>query len=754
MVRWLLIMAAVPGCAWVGAGDRADRLGELDEDGDGVLAADEVECGADGDLSPNRFPGNPELPYDGIDNDCQGGDQLDRDGDGYPGITEEDYLALLEDLDALEAEEWPAEQFAGRALDCLDEPGRGSSVNPGVTNDSAYDGTDADCGENNEFDVDGDGFIKTGTDALYEQYLETYGYDFGSVRSGDCDDSDDEVFPQEEGTPPLAGFPNADFDLWYDGIDSDCGENNDFDADGDGFYPAEHQDAFDDYRAAYGAGTAWDDDLPGDCWDSCDAALAPPTLPDTDGDDVVDFCAPPFGFRYPAPVDASAVHVGVIADAAYDAVDADCAGDNDFDQDVDGYSAEGFPIAQVTEFLGWWGEETLGVEYDDCDDEDPGVHPGQQEVLDGRDQDCFGSADTDTAAFRLYEGAGWTNLGQVEVARTDLHWALTVPADHVDWPLGPPGGSFDNVFLVNDLQSGAVVPTIRSVLINCSAVFAGNDLVADGDSLHAGMTYAILDDNFTLSQWTLTWDVGANSYDLADVEMALFEPPFPPANDVSVLLQPSGDLFSVGCGDGVVYGAENGNLGRSDVVDGLVGATSCLAEDDGTGNPRFVTCSASDCAAYAFDTTDPATAVLVPTPVPVEWSSGGWARIERHGDVIALVPTSGTGMTVRRATDVSYFETETVLSAAATTFGDETVVVALVADSPANRILLQWDRAGGALETELGFLDGALGATDVSLGIEGNELLVAATAEGPDDADCSVACPDDDQVGWLLLNLQ
>ena len=39
---------------------------------------------------------------------------------------------------------------------------------------------------------------------------------------GDCDDENIEIFQGAE-------------DTWYDGVDSDCEENNDYDQDGDGY---------------------------------------------------------------------------------------------------------------------------------------------------------------------------------------------------------------------------------------------------------------------------------------------------------------------------------------------------------------------------------------------------------------------------------------------------------------------------------------------------------------------------------------
>jgi len=55
-----------------------------DDDGDGAWA---VDCGGEDcdDSDPALGPGSPEIPYDGVDQDCDGSDLDDVDSDGFPG---------------------------------------------------------------------------------------------------------------------------------------------------------------------------------------------------------------------------------------------------------------------------------------------------------------------------------------------------------------------------------------------------------------------------------------------------------------------------------------------------------------------------------------------------------------------------------------------------------------------------------------------------------------------------------------------
>lgn len=151
-----------------------------DVDGDGVdgIQAGGADCD-DGNAQIN--PGMVDVPYDGIDQDCSGADLIDADGDGY--------------------------NYAGEPIngdDCDDDD---EAINP-AAQDTVGDGIDQNCDGVDGVDLDGDGFagLPSGGD--------------------DCND-----FIQEGG----AGIYPGATEIWYDGVDQDCAGDCDFDKDGDGF---------------------------------------------------------------------------------------------------------------------------------------------------------------------------------------------------------------------------------------------------------------------------------------------------------------------------------------------------------------------------------------------------------------------------------------------------------------------------------------------------------------------------------------
>jgi hypothetical protein len=140
----------------------------VDADLDGVF--DDLDCD---EAADTIYYGADEVPWDDIDQDCDGADLIDVDQDGF--------VALQANGD-----------------DCDDEA---AGVHPGAT-DVPYDGIDQNCDGKSELDLDGDGAI-------------------GALAGGtDCDDTDPTIHP-------------GAVEAWYDGVDQNC-DGNDLDRDLDG----------------------------------------------------------------------------------------------------------------------------------------------------------------------------------------------------------------------------------------------------------------------------------------------------------------------------------------------------------------------------------------------------------------------------------------------------------------------------------------------------------------------------------------
>ena len=168
---------------------------------------------------------------------------------------------------------------------------------------------------------------------------------FIAVEAGgdDCDDSDPTV------------NPGAD-EIWYDGRDQDCSGGSDYDQDGDGFDSKVYWEDTETENPDSGQPG-------GDCQD-VDASMFP----------------------------------GNPDEVWYDGKDSNCDGQNDFDQDGDGY-------------------RTAEFGYNDCNDKDPAAYPGATEIFNGADDDCNGRTD-DKASPETADRKATGQAGDEEVGRS------------------------------------------------------------------------------------------------------------------------------------------------------------------------------------------------------------------------------------------------------------------------------------------------------------------------------------------------
>ncbi|MCB9792357.1 MAG: putative metal-binding motif-containing protein [Alphaproteobacteria bacterium] len=377
---------------------QAGCLGEYgwqlpDGDGDGYSA-----LGGDcDDADPSVFPGQQEIWYDGVDQNCDGLDDFDADGDGHV-----------------------AEAHGGD--DCHDDIADAFPGSP--AEEVFYDCVDQDC-DGNDGDQDGDGYVALSfasgsglssyPDACPEWAQLNHDGSGAPLPSGDCWDDpsiDYTANYQGEGSPPTPsevhpGSSRADNEVFYDNLDQNCDGESDFDADGDGYdqdeecddtdpltfptpevpeiwYDCQDQNCDgndgdqdeDGYLAlAWVDGDGLEHDYSAECpdWEAINPGLLQGDCFDDDTRRPEDFEAIN-GFPSPA---AAEVWPGA-EERWYDGVDQDCAGDGDFDADGDYWDTREYPNR----------DGDLGY---DCEDADPQANPGAGERCStDYDDDCDG----------------------------------------------------------------------------------------------------------------------------------------------------------------------------------------------------------------------------------------------------------------------------------------------------------------------------------------------------------------------------
>lgn len=771
MVRALLPLVCLGGCTYVTQKVYEEKLSQIDQDRDGVGYG--PDCN---DRDPDVFPEAPETPYDGVDDDCDGADLVDIDGDGFPGIT----LAAYE---ALESPVAFPEALRDKPLDCADDPAVHPTAaqifpDPSGSIDVLYDAIDSDCQKDNDFDGDGDGFLPDTvvidgderlTSQVFEEYLVTWEIPSSSVGAwappghpaplvGDCDDTDPTVHPE-----------NSQPEVFYDGIDRDCDHHNDFDVDGDCFMPPGAEPLYGAYvTAVYGIKAppfCVDAELPfGDCLDEPDPTIT----------------------SLPAPgvsPDPAAVHPDTAAnpnpDAPYDGIDTDCAANNDFDADDDGFMADqqSSAVELMNTYAAMWGYEDLVGSWalvnpdaglatpvsGDCDDSRTDTWPGALELLgDGVDQDCAG--DPDAARFGFGDASGdydWTGPTNPEIARLGDSFLVLVGARSGSIPTLEQEFGVAIPFDLSGARGGAAPAPVSFPFWKASFVslaiqgrldvaLAPNPVDTDGDGIPDPILHTLSNSDSSIIFYTY---LNVNGVKLQTADNVLlssgistndFVPTSYVANGIDLVMDGDGNPFALACATDRLHAVYSLDVPppHSSITTG--GGDTCFfdsapTQTSGTWSTDVTLCEDGACESWG----------LTQQPVFTNESTTGesWVYGDQDDGWISLVDATGEGF-VRAVggIDLPVFPGRVVNHLDVSETGGTLYVAAILEGVDGPEVWIAFGPVGNLVESALPFDDPSVDGEipqSVAVYADADRVAVAVSAVTGDAGE--------DSVGWVFL---
>lgn len=734
-----LLLVGGTGCSYIGQSAFEEKRASLDHDGDGApLGGPDKDCD---DYNDKRTPGAEEIPYDGWDNDCDGADVVDADLDGYPGITKATYLALNPDA------VWPDSVVEG-PLDCADDPiaqPYAANVFPGNPNEVPYDGVDADCGMDNDFDNDLDGYmpntVQLGAEiidvaAAYNTYVQEWGLDLGTPQYGDCNDLDSMISPAM----------SVEDDIWYDGKDTNCDGANDFDADGDTYMFNEDQYAQDfvDYVQFYHGGVSPWPVLWGDCLDQENPNLA----------------------ATPGPAD---VNPGITTDTPYDGIDEDCLADNDFDGDGDGYMPDSAASGGFDDYVANWGYTSLVEQYGDCDDTIDYIYTGALERFgDLLDSDCDGVEDGTPFGFNGY---AWTSPRPPRVDGAAGKYILLTSAESADISGIPLEQTGHAIYFDNTSGYDAVPLALPGQWVQATTTYPlamavdlqmGIDNVT-GDSFGWTTTSSFNQPSNNTTLWSRRLDYLSFSGGFINGELSYGVASATVYDGLSadVLMDSEQRAWAVACGDMAVQATRTRGSDSSSPSDILpIPSGVCFWDsvpDSVFDLGEFVTCDPGlDCEQYVFD----ADADTISLAASNNWAGEtldygqyreGWHHLIHSGQTGGELRSQSQSYVLLDGYQLSSFDADW-----RDTNGDmvpETVYAVGVGEaSPPD---------GVGIRLVMAYGDPSVGITTVEIpfgdSVRPNLVLNAASVHSDDDrlfigiSATNTSDPDDEAIGWAFF---